>query len=204
MTSDVPVASELSDLQYRLVEDWHQQEAELETIPQDNDFGFFLTANHLCNFKLWHEEDFARRQDVADADIARCKRAIDAWNQQRNDYIEKMDEAYIHFFQQHYAKNNTARQHSETIGAICDKLSIINLKVYHMRELVDAYPEKTQYRDKVSVLLQQRQDLSQALAQLFSDIAAGKRFIKVYRQLKMYNDPEMNAQVNSKLRENKK
>ena len=192
---------QISEMQYKLVEEWHNNEPELEQIPpQENQTRNNIIANSICNFKLWHLEDFARRTDVSDSDIADVKRKIDRWNQQRNDYIEKIDEAFIAEWQNEIQRKKEARQHTETIGSIIDKLSILNLKIFHMRELVETYPEKEIFRHKLSILRQQREDLVGSLDYLLEEIAGGQKFIKTYRQMKMYNDPETNAQLNKDLK----
>jgi hypothetical protein len=196
----MPNAQHLSDQQFEFVVQWHREEPDFAQISNEDPFALFFESNHMCNYKLWHEEDEARRTDVDDSTIARVKRAIDAWNQKRNDFIEKMDETFIHFMQNTYERLDHARQHSETVGGIIDKLSIINLKIYHMNELVEAYPSDTKYKDKVATLLQQRSDLVGCLNLLLADIEGGRRYIKIYRQMKMYNDPTTNAAINKDLR----
>ena len=193
-------AKRISDNQYQQVVDWHENEPELETLQADGLLNTFIVSNSICNYKLWHEEDFARRKDVNDSDIARVKRNIDGWNQKRNDFIEKIDEEFISSLQAEITMDKSSRQNSETMGSIMDKLSIINLKIYHMLELVEVYPQNEQYNNKLATLKAQRTDLSKCLDELFRDIKSGKRYIKIYRQMKMYNDPEMNAQLNKDLK----
>ena len=193
-------AIKISEGQYQQVIDWHENEPELDTIQADDLLNTFIVSNSICNYKLWHEEDFARRQDVDDNDIARVKRNIDGWNQKRNDFIEKIDEEFISSTQAEITIDKNSRQNSETVGSIIDKLSIINLKIFHMFELVDVYPGNEQYRNKLATLKVQRSDLSKCLDELFQDIRSGIRYIKIYRQMKMYNDPEMNAQLNKDLK----
>ena len=193
-------AKKISDNQYQWVVDWHGREPELETLQADDVLNTFIVSNSICNYKLWHEEDFARRKDVDDNDIARVKRNIDGWNQKRNDFIEKIDEEFISIIQAEITMDKNSRQNSETVGSIIDKLSIINLKIFHMLELVDVYPKNEQYKNKLATLKAQRSDLSKCLDELFQDIKSGKRYIKIYRQMKMYNDPKMNAQLNTDLK----
>ena len=179
---------------------WHKNEPLMKDISESDKLTTFIVSNNMCNYKLWHEEDFARRTDVKDSEIAQVKRNIDGWNQKRNDFIEKIDEEYISGFQSSLTMEPGTRQHSETIGSIIDKLSIINLKVFHMKELVETYPDRSQYSDKLNTLGLQRIDLARCLQELHEDIADGRRFINIYRQMKMYNDPEMNAQLNKDLK----
>lgn len=193
-------ANKVNQKQYSQIEDWHINEPELANIEEENIFLTFVTSNNMCNYKLWHEEDFARRTDVKDGEIAEVKRKIDSWNQQRNDFIEKIDESFIKEYQALYPLDVNSRQHSETIGSILDKLSILGLKIFHMLELIEVYPQREDFRSKLTTLQQQRKDLVVCLAELLEDIYQGKRYIKIYRQMKMYNDPETNAQLNKELK----
>lgn len=193
-------ASNVNQKQYSQIEEWHKNEPELANIAEESIFLTYVTSNNMCNYKLWHEEDFARRTDVKDSEIAEVKRKIDKWNQQRNDFIEKIDESYIKDYQSLYPIVENSRQHSETIGSILDKLSILGLKIYHMLELIEVYPQREDFTRKLSTLQQQRKDSVVCLAELLEDICQGKRYIKIYRQMKMYNDPETNAQLNKDLK----
>lgn len=193
-------ASNVNQKQYSQIEEWHKNEPELANIVEESIFLTYVTSNNMCNYKLWHEEDFARRTDVKDSEIADVKRKIDKWNQQRNDFIEKIDESFIKDYQSLYPSDANSRQHSETIGSILDKLSILSLKIYHMLELIEVYPQREDFTRKLTTLQQQRKDLVVCLAELLEDIYQGKRYIKIYRQMKMYNNPETNAQLNKDLK----
>lgn len=155
----------------------------------------YIEANHRYNCLLWDEEDQARRRNVADAMIAANKRAIDGYNQQRQDAIEKIDELFLARLTA-VKRRNDARQHSETMGSMVDRLSILSLKLYHMdvqRRRVEAGEAHVQScAAKYRVLQEQREDLQQCLQTLMSDVARGIVFFKVYRQFKMYNDPALN------------
>ena len=152
------------------------------------------------NFDLWHEEDKARAPDASDAQIATVKRAIDKLNQQRNDLIEKVDEHLLGLLKDKGARPYpTAPWNSETPGSVVDRLSILSLKVYHMREQaerLDAKPEHIQKcRDRLKILTAQHHDLTTALQDLLNDLFSGKKQMKVYRQYKMYNDPDSNPAI---------
>src|SRR5689334_13066946 len=155
----------------------------------------FIAANHRNNHLLWDEADQARRTDVADAAIAANKRAIDRYNQQRNDAIEKIDEALLARLAG-VTPRADAWHNSETAGSIIDRLSILALKVHHMRaqaERTDAAPEHVAAcRDKLGRLALQRDDLARCLDTLLARAAEGRAFWRVYRQFKMYNDPALN------------
>jgi len=168
----------------------------------DDSLASRISANHIYNRLLWEEEDLARRKDVSDTLIAQNKRNIDGFNQKRNDAIEKIDEFIIATIDASPTK--TATQHTETIGAIIDRLSILSLKIKAMgKEAIrsSAGAEHTQKcSQKLSVLIEQRNDLAAALDKLFTAITQGKVYYKIYRQYKMYNDPTLNpALYSSKL-----
>lgn len=151
------------------------------------------------NYLLWHEEDKARRTDVDDSAIAAVKRAIDKLNQQRNDLIEKLDEAILAALPPVVPGQTTERINSETPGSIVDRISIMSLKIYHMDEdsrrgdIDDDHRQRSLHR--LAVLKLQRHDLYVALGQLMSDYVAGNKRMKLYKQFKMYNDPTLNPEV---------
>jgi ADP-heptose:LPS heptosyltransferase len=153
-----------------------------------------IAENHRCNCLLWAEEDLARRRHVADVEIATNKRAIDRFNQQRNDAIERIDAAMLALFDDRPMPG--ARLHSETSGAMIDRLSILSLKIHHMRLQTlrrDADLEHlATCRGKLAHLLEQRQDLADGLDALLAECAHGRAYFKLYRQFKMYNDPKLN------------
>ena len=157
-----------------------------------------IADNHFYNCKLWAEEDLARRTDVPDSAIAANKRAIDGFNQKRNDATERIDEALLVMLgMPPYPEHG--EQSSETAGAMIDRMSIMALKIYHMAlqtERADASPEHRQRcSDKLQLLLIQRDDLKLALGRLLQRCQEGGSFFKIYRQFKMYNDPSLNPQL---------
>lgn len=153
----------------------------------------YIALNHRCNFRLWTEEDQARRRDVPDSAIAANKRNIDAINQRRNDAIEKMDEHLLALLP---PADGAARLHSETAGSMIDRLSILALKIFHMRiqtERRDASEEHLETsRARLARLIEQRADLAGCFDALLADCLAGRARFQVYRQFKMYNDPAFN------------
>jgi hypothetical protein len=157
-----------------------------------------IEANHWHNAALWEQEDLARRRNVPDSDIASNKRAIDAHNQKRNDAIEKIDEALLAVLDD-ITRMRKARQHSETAGAMIDRLSILSLKIKAMRAQTERGDVDQAHLEactsKLNLLLQQRSDLAACLDRLLAEASRGETFFKVYRQFKMYNDPKLNPAV---------
>jgi hypothetical protein len=175
------------------VQRWHRQDIA-------NPYKGFLQVvcqQHEFNFRLWHEEDIARSRDVSDEQIAQVKRAIDGFNQQRNDWIEKIDVFLLeHLAARGVVPHARATLNTETPGSAIDRLSILSLRIYHLNEQLQRDDATTEHRQKVQdrldICQQQHADLSGSLAQLLDDIFAGRKLLKLYRQLKMYNDPTLN------------
>jgi Protein of unknown function (DUF4254) len=175
--------------------------------PQEDALWFWIEVNHRCNARLWAEEDLARRTRASDAEIAANKRAIDRFNQARNDAVERIDEllllrlelvepASVHGDAPVARTPPGARLHSETAGAMIDRLSILALKLHAMASLLaDAGADAdlaASCRARLQRLQAQRQDLSACLVQLLDDMRQGRAVYKVYRQFKMYNDARLN------------
>ena len=157
-----------------------------------------IEQNHWHNSMLWEQEDLARRRNVPDAEIAGNKRAIDKHNQQRNDAIERIDEALLRFFSEVKIIDQT-RLSSETPGAMVDRLSILALKIHAMRLQtqrtdVDA-GHVAACRAKLETLTEQRGDLAGCLDRLLAEVQRGESTFKIYRQFKMYNDPKLNPAI---------
>ena len=155
----------------------------------------WIDANHRFNNLLWDEEDRARRLDVGSDDIAASKRLIDRHNQLRNDAVEAIDEAILAELAT-VAHDDHARLSSETAGAMIDRLSILALKIFHMRKQTRRPDASTAHIDtcraKLLRLTAQRNDLACCLDQLLNEAQSGHAYFKVYRQFKMYNDPSLN------------
>lgn len=155
----------------------------------------WIDANHRFNSMLWDEEDRARRLDVGPSDIAASKRLIDRHNQLRNDAVESIDEAILAQLAD-VRPDDTARLSSETAGAMIDRLSILALKIFHMRQQTRRPDASTAHIDtcraKLQRLTAQRNDLACCLDQLLIDAQSGQAYFKIYRQFKMYNDPTLN------------
>lgn len=156
-----------------------------------------VEANHVFNYKLWHAEDRARRQDMGDAFVVAAKREIDACNQQRNNQMEKMDEYFIQTLEP--ASYLETKVHSETPGMMIDRLSILALKIYHMdiqakRQDVDTQHQQS-CQEKLIQLQAQREQLAKCLKDLIQEVQAKTRTFRVYKQHKMYNDPKLNPEL---------
>jgi len=143
----------------------------------------------------WHFEDIIRDPHIDPVEALNLKRRIDRSNQDRTDLVEQIDS----YFRQKYANVKPlpeARLNTESPAWAVDRLSILALKIYHMREQVERNDVDAEHRErckgKLNILLEQQVDLSAAIDQLLADIEEGRIYMKVYRQMKMYNDPATN------------
>jgi hypothetical protein len=176
---------------------WHEVQPE----PARNEsLEALVEAQHAANFVLWHAEDEARRPSADHASIAAVKREIDRVNQVRNDTAEHIDACLLASLRkaagQYPSMMERGDQHSETPGMMMDRLSILSLKLFHTREELDratAPPGHHEWNtERFATLQEQRDDLARCLERLWTQVCAGERYFKQYRQLKMYNDPELN------------
>ena len=184
-------------LQKSEISEWHEEITNKEeSLPWK-----FIEENNQYNFKLWHEEDIARIREIDPLRIVEAKRNIDQYNQARNNAMEKIDEWILNYLDM--AGVLTAEKlHSETPGMMIDRLSIMQLKRYHMEEetlRADASEEhKAKCFGRVNVLDEQIADLSNCLKDILEQLSSGALKFKVYRQFKMYNDPSLNPQLYKK------
>lgn len=143
----------------------------------------------------WHFEDIIRDPQIDPVAALTLKRRIDKSNQDRTDLVEMIDSYFLETYRDVTVRED-ATINTESPAWAIDRLSILYLKIYHMQVEVnrtDTTPEQVaKCRAKLDVLLTQREDLTTAIAQLLDDIAAGRKYMKVYRQMKMYNDPALN------------
>ena len=156
---------------------------------------------HLLYFKnwidtvQWHYEDIIRDPQIDPVAALILKRKIDASNQERTDMVEYIDSYFLKKYADVIVKP-TAKINSESPAWCIDRLSILALKIYHMNEEANRTEASQEHRDKcqekLNVLLEQRTDLSTAIDDLLMDIESGDKFMKVYKQMKMYNDDDLN------------
>jgi Protein of unknown function (DUF4254) len=179
----------------------------LQIVANDANVWHWIAQNHRNNSLLWDEEDLARRTKASDAEITANKRAIDKYNQARNDATERVDEflllelglidaTTIGTDQPMSTVAAEARLNSETAGSMIDRMSIMALKIRAMTAQTQRTDVDPTHRDgakaKHARLEEQRRDLAECLDRLLADSRAGRAYFKVYRQFKMYNDPRFN------------
>lgn len=143
----------------------------------------------------WHFEDIIRDPLINPAEALILKRRIDKSNQDRTDLVERIDSYFLTKYKEVIVLSN-ATINTESPAWAIDRLCILNLKIYHMKEQVNRADATADHRarcqQKLDVLLEQQKDLSQAIDTLLDDIAAGRKYMKVYKQMKMYNDKDTN------------
>lgn len=190
---------EILKLHAETVSLWHKQP------PTNNqtDWLQIVCQQHLYNYELWHQEDIARSREVTDSQIADVKRAIDRLNQARNDHIEKLDDWLTDLLaRKQITANSDAKQNTETVGSVIDRLSIMSLRLYHYREQLEREDADQEHLQRVTARIElcesQKNDLSQSLRELLDDIFTGRKRHKTYRQMKMYNDPTLNPYLYQK------
>ena len=170
-------------------------EQEVKNPYNKEDFKFLLYQKNWIDTVQWHLEDIIRDPEIDQKEALKIKRIIDASNQKRTDLVEFIDG---HFLQKY--KNvkvfDTATINTETIAWAIDRLSILALKIFHMREEANRESAEEKHKlncqSKLDVLMDQKKDLCEAIDQLIQDIEEGKKYIKVYKQMKMYNDEDLN------------
>jgi hypothetical protein len=172
---------------------WHMLECATQHY---TGLGCLVSDQHLRNILIWHKEDFARLPDASDKEIADTKRTIDRLNQERNDLVEEIDTMLLAELISGSDRFAQAELHSETPGLMIDRLSVLALKVYHTRQelLRTDCPLDHIERNvrRLAILMEQRSDLALCLDRFWQECIAGARRFKIYRQLKMYNDPTLN------------
>jgi hypothetical protein len=167
----------------------------------DGSFESLLYVKNWIDTVQWHLEDIIRLPDINPVEALQIKRRIDKSNQDRTDRVEQMDDYFLYQFKDVTPKS-TAKINSETPAWLLDRMSILMLKIYHMKEQTDRKDASADHiakcQTKLNVLMEQKTDMQMAFDQLMEDIRNGDRKMKVYRQMKMYNDESLNPMLYQK------
>jgi len=162
---------------------------------------FYLYLKNWIDTVQWHLEDIIRNPEIDPVDALALKRRIDSSNQERTDLVELIDSYFLDQYKDVTA-NSDATINTESPAWAIDRLSILHLKIYHMQQEVDRKDSSAmhlaQCKLKLDILLEQKTDLSLAINQLIEDISTGTKKMKVYKQMKMYNDPALNPVLYAK------
>ncbi len=176
---------------------WHQ--ADDLALTENNPWLRTVAQQHAANFELWHTEDQARLPHATDHEIAAVKRAIDRINQRRNDLAEACDALLLELLHPLQLPDSGAPLHSESPGLMIDRLSILSLKIFHTAEQMNRPGAPAGHagrnRNRLAILNEQRSDLVECFDRVWDQVLAGACRFKVYRQLKMYNDPDLNPAI---------
>ena len=182
----------------RVIEEYHILNTVVQTFKNpfsDNTFEYLLYRKNWIDTVQWHYEDLIRDPKIDPIKGMELKRKIDASNQDRTDMVEYIDSYFLDKYKDVTVLNN-AEVNSESPAWAIDRLSILALKVYHMKEEVDrkdaSDEHKSKCKFKLDILLEQKTDLSKSIDSLLDQISGGKKYMKVYKQMKMYNDEELN------------
>jgi hypothetical protein len=186
------------------IDDYHQTDnvdAPIRNPYPSGSFEALLYHKNWIDTVQWHLEDIIRLPDINPTEALGIKRRIDKSNQDRTDRVEQIDDYFLEQFKNVKPKTGT-RINSETPAWLLDRMSILMLKVYHMKEQTqraDASPEHiAKCQAKLAVLMEQKTDMQLAFDELVEDIGTGNRRFKVYRQMKMYNDASLNPMLYQK------
>jgi len=187
-----------------VIADYHRSDnvdAPISNPYEERTIEYLLYLKNWIDTVQWHLEDIIREPSIDPVKALEIKRRIDKSNQDRTDLVELIDSYFLDEYKNVVTKPN-AKINTESPAWAVDRLSILALKIYHMnqeviREDVDQL-HKDQCNTKLNVLLEQRQDLSTAINELLEDISAGDKYMKVYKQMKMYNDPNLNPVLYAK------
>jgi len=182
----------------RSINDYHVKdsiETEIKNPYSKDQFEHLLYQKNWIDTVQWHLEDIIRDPEIEPAEALKIKIVIDASNQKRTDLVEFIDGYFLNKFKD-IEPNENATLNSETIAWALDRLSILALKIFHMSEEANRenaeQSHKTSCQNKLDVLNEQKIDLSTAIDQLIEDIEKGNKYMKIYKQMKMYNDEELN------------
>jgi len=164
---------------------------------------FLLFSKNWIDAVQWHLEDIIRNPEINSEEALKIKRRIDKSNQDRTDLVEFIDGYFMNKYKD-VSPQQGAGLNTETPAWAVDRLSILALKIYHMKQETlrtsASFEHKKTCQDKLDVLLTQRVDLSGAIDELLSDIESGRKYMKLYKQMKMYNDPALNPVLYKKVK----
>lgn len=201
MSNTAEMANEVFD---RSVADYHKSDNVDTPVCNPYDEGTFeaiLYGKNWVDAVQWHLEDIIRDPEIDPLEALALKRRIDRSNQVRTDMVEDID-TWMRDVYKDVTPAADATINTESPAWALDRLSILALKIWHMREQAERTDtddaHRTRCAAKLDVLLEQRRDLTQAIDQLLDDIAAGRKYMKVYRQMKLYNDPATNPVLYAK------
>lgn len=162
---------------------------------EERSIEYYLYLKNWIDTVQWHLEDIIRDPEINPVEALAIKRRIDKSNQDRTDLVEMIDSYFLDKYKDVTVLPDAVINTESPAWAV-DRLSILELKIYHMKEQVERKDADEKHKEqcsrKLAVLLEQRKDLASAIDQLLSDIEAGKKYMKVYKQMKMYNDPSTN------------
>ena len=191
--------TELSNAIFKQVIEKYHQTDHVDT-PIENPYPlrsieYYLYLKNWIDTVQWHLEDIIRDPNINPVEALKIKRRIDKSNQDRTDLVELIDSYFLDKYKDVEVLKDAVINTESPAWAI-DRLSILALKIYHMQEQVDRSDSSQEHHEacqkKLNVLLEQQVDLSTAIDQLLADIEAGRKYMKVYKQMKMYNDPSLN------------
>ena len=196
--SDMTFTEKCNEIFRRAVEDYHKTDDVDATMPNpytEGSIEYDLYKKNWIDVVQWHLEDIIRDPQIDPVEALALKRRIDRSNQERTDLVERIDSYFYEQFNGVKPLEN-ARINTESPAWAVDRLSILHVKIYHMQEQVNRTDVSREQHDKcaqkLSVLNEQLGDMTTSITELLDDYAAGRRIMKVYRQMKMYNDPSLN------------
>lgn len=197
-------ATECYSIFQRSIDDYHKKD-HVDTPIQNpygaNNFEALLYHKNWIDTVQWHLEDIIRLPEINPTEALGIKRRIDKSNQDRTDRVEQIDDYFLEAFKNVVPKSGT-RINSETPAWLLDRMSILMLKIFHMKEQTERKDAGSDHlakcQAKLTILLEQKTDMQLAFDELMEDIGSGNRRFKVYRQMKMYNDASLNPMLYQK------
>ena len=200
----MPFSNLCNDIFWKSTNDYHITDS--VDAPMNNPYElksieYYLYLKNWIDAVQWHFEDIIRDPQIDPVEALKLKRRIDKSNQDRTDLVELIDSYFLDKYKEVLALPD-ATINTESPAWAIDRLSILALKIYHMQQEVERTDTTKEHHDqcqvKLAILLEQKKDLSTAIDQLLADIEAGRKYMKVYKQMKMYNDPALNPVLYAK------